>query len=88
MVIEAGDARGGAAVLRVGGKELGWEEAGSVFVFDDSFEHEVVWRDGEAESDDGGGRQDRIVLVLDLFHPQYSAWRSRREADAQTQTEL
>ena len=88
LVIEAGDARGGAAVLRVGGKELGWEEAGSVFVFDDSFEHEVVWRDGEAESDDGDGRQDRIVLVLDLFHPQYSAWRSRREADAQTQTEL
>ena len=88
LVIEAGDATGGAAVLRVGGQELHWKEAGSVFVFDDSFEHEVVWRDDVAGSTNGDGGRDRIVLVLDLFHPQFSAWRSGIKADGQKELEL
>jgi hypothetical protein len=45
--------------IRVGDQQLTWEE-GKCLVFDDSFEHEV-WHDGT---------EDRVVLILDLLHPQ------------------
>ena len=51
---------GGGARLRVGGEWRAWEE-GKVIVFDSSWEHEVVH--------EGSGR--RIVLILDVWHPQY-----------------
>jgi tetratricopeptide (TPR) repeat protein len=44
--------------VRVGGVESGWQE-GRCIVFDDSFPHEV-WNDGDRR---------RLVLVLDLWHP-------------------
>lgn len=44
--------------IRVGNETRFWEE-GKVMVFDDSFEHEVWHR----------GMTDRIVLILDLWHP-------------------
>ncbi len=44
--------------LRVGGVTAGWQE-GRCIVFDDSFSHEV-WNDGDRR---------RLVLVLDLWHP-------------------
>ena len=44
--------------MRVGGVERPWEP-GRCVVFDDSFEHEV-WNDS---------RRRRVVLVLDLWHP-------------------
>ncbi|XP_016968290.1 aspartyl/asparaginyl beta-hydroxylase isoform X2 [Drosophila biarmipes] len=45
--------------LRVAEQERTWRE-GELFVFDDSFEHEV-WHNGS---------QPRLVLILDLWHPQ------------------
>ena len=47
--------------LRVADKTLRWRE-GEIFVFDDSFEHEVR-HDGERE---------RLVLIVDLWHPDLS----------------
>ena len=44
--------------IRVGGVTRGWNE-GRCIVFDDSFEHEV-WNDSDRR---------RVVLVLDLWHP-------------------
>ena len=43
--------------MRVADKFVSWTE-GEVFVFDDSFDHEV-WNENE----------ERIVLILDLWHP-------------------
>lgn len=37
----------------------GWEE-GKVFIFDDSFEHEV-WHNGT---------EFRLVLIVDVWHPE------------------
>jgi aspartate beta-hydroxylase len=47
--------------LRVGGEVREWSEGG-VFIFDDSFEHEA-WHDGE---------ETRVVLIIDLWHPDLS----------------
>jgi tetratricopeptide (TPR) repeat protein len=47
--------------VRVGGVTRGWQE-GRCIVFDDSFSHEV-WNDGDRR---------RLVLVLDLWHPDLS----------------
>lgn len=44
--------------LRVGAETRSWE-AGSVVVFDDSFEHEL-WNDSD---------ETRIVLIVDVWHP-------------------
>ena len=44
--------------MRVGSETRSWEE-GKCLVFDDSFEHEV-WNAGQGT---------RIVLVLDVWHP-------------------
>ena len=38
-----------------------WKE-GEVLVFDDSYEHSVVWEKG---------MEDRIVLIVDVFHPSW-----------------
>jgi aspartate beta-hydroxylase len=46
------------ASIVVGGQELRWKQ-GECIVFDDSFEHEVWHR----------GREPRIVLILDVWHP-------------------
>jgi aspartyl/asparaginyl beta-hydroxylase (cupin superfamily) len=48
----------GDCAIRVGDETRHWEE-GSCLVFDDSFEHEA-WNHTE---------QDRIVLIVDLWHP-------------------
>jgi aspartyl/asparaginyl beta-hydroxylase (cupin superfamily) len=50
-----------ACGIRVGGVTATWQ-TGKCIVFDDSFPHEV-WNDGE---------RDRIVLVVDLWHPDLS----------------
>ena len=49
-------------VLRVSDSLVSWQE-GKVFVFDDSFEHEV-WHNGT---------QHRLVLIVDLWHPELTA---------------
>jgi aspartate beta-hydroxylase len=46
--------------IRVAGEGRRWEE-GQLLVFDDSFEHSV-WHRGSTE-------EDRIVLIVDLRHP-------------------
>jgi hypothetical protein len=47
--------------IRVGDQKLTWDE-GKCLVFDDSFEHEVAHE----------GTEDRVVLILDMLHPQLS----------------
>ncbi|MFK0289769.1 aspartyl/asparaginyl beta-hydroxylase domain-containing protein [Streptomyces sp. NPDC090442] len=44
--------------IRVADREMQWRE-GKCLVFDDSFEHEVWHR----------GTEDRVVLILDVLHP-------------------
>lgn len=53
----------GACRLRVGDRVVAVRE-GECFVFDDSFEHEA-WNDDSAHS--------RVVLVVDVWHPDLSA---------------
>lgn len=50
---------GGVAQLRVGDVAKSWAD-GQVLVFDDSFEHEV-WHNGTTQ---------RLVLIVDLWHPE------------------
>jgi aspartyl/asparaginyl beta-hydroxylase (cupin superfamily) len=45
--------------IRVGQQEMTWAE-GKCLVFDDSFEHEVHYE----------GAADRVVLILDVLHPE------------------
>jgi hypothetical protein len=45
--------------IRVGSETRGWEQ-GKAIIFDDSFEHEVWNR----------GRSDRIVMIVDFWHPE------------------
>ena len=57
------------SLLQVAMHKREWKE-GKVLVFDDSFEHEAFW----SYCDGGGGGceenvQDRVVLILDFFHP-------------------
>ncbi len=52
----------GDCALRVGGEQRRWEE-GRAFVFDDSFEHDAWNRTAG----------DRLVLVVDLWHPDLTA---------------
>ena len=47
--------------LRVADEYVTWKE-GEMFVFDDSFDHEV-WHDNPQ-------KESRIVLILDLWHPE------------------
>lgn len=51
----------GDCALRVGGETRGWKE-GDCIVFDDHFEHEA-WNHAD---------RDRIVLIVDLWHPDLS----------------
>lgn len=53
----------GRCRLRVGDRMIDVEE-GKCFLFDDSFEHEA-WNDDDAHS--------RIVLIIDVWHPDLSA---------------
>ena len=53
-------AHDGGARLRVGSEWRTWEE-GKVMVFDSSWEHEVIHE----------GSSRRIVLILDVWHPDY-----------------
>nr|XP_043066297.1 aspartyl/asparaginyl beta-hydroxylase [Drosophila bipectinata] len=53
-------------VLRVAEQERTWRE-GELFIFDDSFEHEV-WHNGSLP---------RLVLILDMWHPELSAHQRR-----------
>nr|CAH0104148.1 unnamed protein product [Daphnia galeata] len=57
----------GGAQLRVGNTTDTWEE-GKFIIFDDSFEHEV-WHQGPSY---------RLVLIVDLWHPELTTdeWRS------------
>jgi aspartyl/asparaginyl beta-hydroxylase (cupin superfamily) len=52
----------GDCAIRVGGRTLRWQE-GKCLVFDDYFIHEA-WNHTQ---------EDRIVLVLDVWHPGLSA---------------
>ncbi|EDV55821.2 uncharacterized protein Dere_GG20567, isoform B [Drosophila erecta] len=52
--------------LRVAEQERTWRE-GELFIFDDSFEHEV-WHNGS---------QPRLVLILDMWHPQLTTAQRR-----------
>lgn len=47
--------------LRVAQEYLTWKN-GEIFIFDDSFDHEV-WHDNPA-------KESRVVLILDLWHPE------------------
>ena len=68
--------------LRVDTEIQSWA-VGKAIVFDDSFEHEVWWQVGAttgtaAVAGDGGGGGGggsggpRIVLIVDIFHPDLS----------------
>ncbi|XP_017079047.1 aspartyl/asparaginyl beta-hydroxylase isoform X2 [Drosophila eugracilis] len=52
--------------IRVAEQERTWRE-GELFIFDDSFEHEV-WHNGS---------QPRLVLILDMWHPQLTITQRR-----------
>ena len=52
----------GGARMRVGEEWRTWRE-GEVLILDSSFEHEVIH----------DGRDTRIVLILDIWHPEYSS---------------
>ncbi|XP_016985387.1 aspartyl/asparaginyl beta-hydroxylase isoform X3 [Drosophila rhopaloa] len=52
--------------LRVAEQERTWRE-GELFIFDDSFEHEV-WHNGT---------QARLVLILDMWHPELTPTQRR-----------
>jgi len=52
-------------ILRVADRYLKWAD-GEIFVFDDSFDHEVWHYNQQQES--------RIVLILDLWHPDLNAY--------------
>lgn len=59
-----GPAKSNSTVLRVADQYLHWAD-GKMFVFDDSFDHEV-WHYNESN-------EPRVVLILDLWHPDLSA---------------
>ena len=68
-----------ACELRVANATTEWSE-GSCVLFDDSFVHSAEFRRGaSAEEEDDAGYEpgalarDRIVLIVDLWHPQLSA---------------
>jgi hypothetical protein len=68
-----------ACELRVANATTEWSE-GSCVLFDDSFVHSAEFRRGaSAEEEDAAGYEpgalarDRIVLIVDLWHPQLSA---------------
>jgi aspartyl/asparaginyl beta-hydroxylase (cupin superfamily) len=62
--------------IRVAGERLTWEE-GRCLVFDDSFEHEVG-HDGDT---------DRIVLILDMLHPDLAGRQRERLLQRRRTTE-
>eukprot|EP00811_Abedinium_folium_P020821 NODE_2983_length_2111_cov_2.050907.p1 GENE.NODE_2983_length_2111_cov_2.050907~~NODE_2983_length_2111_cov_2.050907.p1 ORF type:complete len:628 (-),score=179.43 NODE_2983_length_2111_cov_2.050907:97-1980(-) len=53
--------------IRIAGKWYTWE-VGRCLVFDDSFEHEVMHNGGDA----------RVVLIVDLWHPEFTDQLRRR----------
>merc|ERR1712194_226778 len=54
--------------IRVAGEEpRGWEE-GRCMVFDDSFEHEVVYEEASVHEAYPG---DRVVLLANFWHPEF-----------------
>ena len=59
----------GLSTLRVADQQLTWEE-GKLLVFDDSFDHEVWY--------DNAQREPRIVLIMDLWHPELT--RSQKQS--------
>jgi hypothetical protein len=78
------------SAMRVGGTVRRWREGGAL-IFDDSFEHEVWWRsssggggggDDDDDDDDPPCGDERVVLILDVFHPELSE-AARQEIRAQ-----
>ena len=59
----------GACGMRVGNESRLWRD-GEVWVFDDSFEHEV-WNDAETP---------RLLLILDAWHPGLTSEQQRHDA--------
>jgi aspartyl/asparaginyl beta-hydroxylase (cupin superfamily) len=57
------------SAIRVGDSTQRWEE-GKALVFDDSFEHEA-WNDGPGP---------RVVLVMDIWHPDLDTPAKRAKA--------
>jgi len=60
-------ARSYGAHMIVAGQPVTWE-VGKAFIFDDSFEHEVVW-DAPVPSVSLGSEEARLVLIVDFRHP-------------------
>jgi hypothetical protein len=56
-----------SAQLRVVGKATEWR-VGGAFVFDDSYEHEVIWNPPVREVD-LSTREARLVFIVDFLHP-------------------
>ena len=78
LCVQPGAAPG--AKLRVAGEERGWTEGGA-FVFDDSFEHEVIYGGGGAVSASEFDLENniRIVLIVDFWHPQTKDVKGERD---------
>lgn len=58
--------------IRVGQQLAKWRE-GHVLIFDDSFEHEVWWQWNDSSDAHTDPSNSRVILILDVFHPQLSA---------------
>ena len=56
-------------------QKIQWKE-GEIFVFDDSYEHSVQW---------GNGSSDRIVLIVDVYHPAYMEMLQQQQERQQQQ---
>lgn len=56
------------AHLVVGGTPIQWK-AGKAFVFDDSYEHTVVWDEPTPKPVDLSADTARVVLIVDFAHP-------------------
>tara|TARA_B110000090_G_C13110829_1_gene342326 strand:- start:120 stop:368 length:249 start_codon:yes stop_codon:yes gene_type:complete len=56
-------------------QKIHWKE-GEIFVFDDSYEHSVQW---------GNGSSDRIVLIVDVYHPAYMEMLQQQQERQQQQ---
>ena len=61
--------------VTVGDGQRNWRsyKQGGVLIFEDSFEHEVIWSNDAVGEKDDFGMIRRVVLILDFFHPNAEA---------------
>ena len=57
--------------MKLAGETLRWEE-GKMVIFDDSFPHEVWYHDAPQGKQANNKVDDRVVLLMDLWHPEIS----------------